>query len=196
MEWAHFTELAAFLLPRNAEENVQMAIDNRKDTTPSALESQAVALAEQLGRIAGTIEGTAEQWLNRPAIAEQLTRVRDSASQLLETLAGSAAKGRQAVTGSAGVMSEQVRDAATKAVNAASSAVTSLGAAVERGRTAKRSKQKTRAKSAKAQVDLAHAPGKKHRKPAPTKRGVKHSDERIPKMRTAAAVRQRRKSYA
>src|SRR5882762_4845379 len=104
-----------------------MATDNRKDTTPSALESQAVALAEQLGRIAGTIEGTAEQWLNRPAIAEQLTRVRDSASQLLESLAGGAAKGRQAVTGGAGVMSEQVRDAATKAVNAASSAVTSLG---------------------------------------------------------------------
>src|SRR5947208_8595875 len=142
MEWAHFTELAAFLLARNAEENVQMATDNRKDTTPSALESQAVALAEQLGRIAGTIEGTAEQWLNRPAIAEQLTRVRDSASQLLDTLAGSAAKGRQAVTGSAGVMSEQVRDAANKAVNAASSAMTSLGTAVGRTATAaKRSKQ-------------------------------------------------------
>ena len=196
MEWAHFTELAAFLLDRNAEENVHMATDNRKDTTPSALESQAVALAEQLGRIAGTIEGTAEQWLNRPAIAEQLTRVRDSASQLLESLAGSAAKGRQAVTGGAGVMSEQVRDAATKAVNAASSAVTSLGEAVGRGRTAKRSKTASRSKSAKARADLAHAPGKKHRKPAPTKRGVKHSDERIPKLRTAAAARQRRKSYA
>jgi hypothetical protein len=173
-----------------------MATDNRKDTTPSALESQAVALAEQLGRIAGTIEGTAEQWLSRPAIAEQLTRVRDSASQLLESLAGSAAKGRQAVSGSAGVLSEQVRDAANKAVTAASSAVTSLGAAVGRSAKPKRSKRKTgsRAKSGKTRVDLAHAPGKKHRKPAPSKRGVKHSDERIPKMRTATLVRQRRKS--
>ena len=175
-----------------------MATDNRKVTNSSALESQAVALAEQLGRIAGTIEGTAEQWMNRPAIAEQLTRVRDSASQLLDTLAGSAAKGRQAVTGSAGAMSEQVRDAANKAVTAASSAATSLGAAVGRTATAKRSKQKTasRAKSAKARVDLARAPGKKHRKPAPSKKGVKHSDERIPKMRTATVVRQRRKSWA
>jgi hypothetical protein len=43
---------------------------------------------------------------------------------------------------------------------------------------------------------MAHAPGKKHRKPAPTMRGAKKSDERIPKMRSAAAVRQRRKSYA
>jgi len=172
-----------------------MAIDNRKDTNPSALENQAVALAEQLGRIAGTIEGTAEQWLNRPAIAEQLTRVRDSASMLLESLAGSAAKGRDAVTGGAGAMSEQVRDAATKAVNAASSAVSSLGASVGRSVRAKRTGRKTASgrKSAKP-ADLAHAPGKKHRKPAPTMRGVKKSDERIPKMRTAAGVRQRRKS--
>jgi len=38
------------------------------------------------------------------------------------------------------------------------------------------------------------APGKKHRKPAPSERGVKHSEESIPKMRTATAMRQRRKS--
>jgi hypothetical protein len=176
-----------------------MATDNPKETNPSALESQAVALAEQLGRIAGTIEGTAEQWLNRPAIAEQLTRVRDSASLLLESLAGSAAKGRQAVTGSAGTMSGQVRDAATKAVNAASSAVASLGARVgSRSAKTKRSSRKTAGsrKPAKSAVDLAHAPGKKHRKPAPAMRGVKKSDEAIPKMRTATGVRQRRKSWA
>jgi hypothetical protein len=175
-----------------------MATDNRKDTNSSALENQAVALAEQLGRIAGTIEGTAEQWLNRPAIAEQLTRVRDSASLLLESLASSAAKGREAVTGSAGAMSGQVRDAATKAVSAASSAVSSLGASVGRSATKKPSSRKTasRRKSAKPAGDLAHAPGKKHRKPAPSMRGVKKSDERIPKMRTATAVRQRRKSWA
>jgi hypothetical protein len=172
-----------------------MATDNRKVTNSSALESQAVALAEQLGRIAGTIEGTAEQWMNRPAIAEQLTRVRDSASLLLESLASSAEKSRQAVTGGAGTMSSQVRDAATKAVNAASSAVSSLGASVGR-RTRKRSRRKTASgrKSTKPAVDLARAPGKKHRKPAPSERGVKHSEESIPKMRTATAMRQRRKS--
>ena len=77
-----------------------MAKDNRKDATTTAFENQAVALAEQLGRIAGTLEGTAEQWLNRRAIAEQLTRIRDSASQLIESLAGGAAKGRQAAKAS------------------------------------------------------------------------------------------------
>jgi hypothetical protein len=175
-----------------------MATNNQKDTTPGALESQAVALAEQLGRIAGTIEGTAEQWLNRQSIAEQLTRVRDSASQLIESLAGSAAKGRQAVSGRAGTMGTEVRDAATKAVSAASSAMSSLGASMANSRAAsKKSNQKAarRPKAAKS-MDLAHAPGKKHRKPAPSAHGVKHSDETIPKSRTAVAVRQRRKSYA
>ena len=41
--------------------------------------------------------------------------------------------------------------------------------------------------------DLAHAPGKRHRKPAPGLKGVKHSDERIAKLRVADANRQRRK---
>jgi hypothetical protein len=45
-------------------------------------------------------------------------------------------------------------------------------------------------------ADPARAPGKKRKKPAPSLVGVKKSDERIPKMRTAAAARQRRKSYA
>jgi hypothetical protein len=37
------------------------------------------------------------------------------------------------------------------------------------------------------------APGKRHRKPAPRARGVKHSDERIAKLRVAASNRIRRK---
>ncbi|MEO8164422.1 MAG: hypothetical protein ABI619_03405 [Betaproteobacteria bacterium] len=177
-----------------------MVRDNSKDPNTSALENQAVAIAEQLGRIAGTIEGTAEQWMKRQAIAEQLARVRDSASQLIESLAGSAAKGRQAAVSSAQSMSEPVRDAAAKAVSAASSAVSSLSASVGKtGRTVtKPSSKKTtgRAKSAQTNLDLAHAPGKKHRKAPPSVHGAKHSDEVIPKLRTAAAVRQRRKSYA
>ena len=177
-----------------------MATENKKDTTTTAFENQAVAIAEQLGRIAGTIEGTAEQWINRPAIAEQLARVRDSASQLIDSLASGAAKGRQVATEGAQGASEQVRAAATKAVSAASSAMATLGSAAKKARRAgaKRSSNKTtgRSKTAKASLDLAHAPGKKHRKPGPSMPGVKKSDERIPKMRTAAAARQRRKSMA
>jgi hypothetical protein len=73
-----------------------MASDEQKsDTNASQLNSQALALAEQLGRIAGTLEGTAEAWLNRATLAEQLTKVRDGATQLLNSLSG-AAKGKKA----------------------------------------------------------------------------------------------------
>jgi hypothetical protein len=118
---------------------------------------QAIALAEQLGRIAGTIEGTAESWIDRQKLAAQLARVRDSATQMLEGLTTGVAQGRRSVQ-----------------------AKTRKAAPAARPR----------------QADPAHAPGKRRRKPAPSMKGVKKSDERIPKMRTATAVRQRRKSYA
>ena len=120
----------------------------------SDLGDQAIALAEQIGRRAGTIQGTAEAWLHRQQAADQLARIRDRATEMLKGLG---------VTGS-------------------------------RGKTRKRSKTVSASRS--RQADPAHAPGKRHRKPAPSKRGVKKSNQAIPKMRTAAAVRQRRKSYA
>jgi len=58
----------------------------QKQKNASDLGEQAIALAEQLGRIAGTIEGTAESWLKRERLAKQLTRVRDGAAQMLEGL--------------------------------------------------------------------------------------------------------------
>jgi hypothetical protein len=133
------------------EENRSMATREQKHATD--LGEQAIALAEQLGRIAGTVEGTAESWLNRQTLTDQLTRVRDSATQMLEGLTAGTAKRRKA-----------------------------------------KRKKPSRAASAR-QSDPAHAPGKRRRKPAPTMKGVKKSDQRIPKMRTAAVVRQRRKSY-
>jgi hypothetical protein len=139
-----------------------MATQERKTATD--LGEQAIALAEQLGRIAGTIEGTAESWLQRRQLTDQLTRVRDGAAQMLDGLKAGADKGR---------------------------------AIVGRARADKnRAKKASAPEPRMAQPDPAHAPGKKRRKPAPTLKGVKKSDEKIPKMRTAAAVRQRRKSYA
>jgi hypothetical protein len=125
----------------------------------SDLGEQAIALAEQLGRITGTIQGTAESWVDRRKLTDQLTRVRDSATQMLEGL------------------------------NAAA------GAKSRKAPKAKKAKS-TSAATTRQAADPAHAPGKRRRKPAQTMRGVKKSDERIPKLRTAEAVRQRRKSYA
>src|ERR1700730_16765865 len=48
------------------EESAQMTTqDKNRCATASEISSQAVALAEQLGRIAGTIEGKAEKWMDR-----------------------------------------------------------------------------------------------------------------------------------
>ena len=127
----------------------------REQKNAADLGQQAIALAEQLGRIAGTIEGTGESWLKQERLAEQLTRVRDGATQMLEGLRRTPAPAKR------------MKKKSAKATSAVS-----------------------------AQADPAHAPGKKRRGPAPTMRGVKSSDETIPKLRTATAVRQRRKSYA
>ena len=132
------------------------------------LSAQAIALAEQLGRIAGTIEGTAESWMNRQQLTDQLARVRDGANQMLEGLTAGIEKGRKAVSG-----------------------IRMPGA-----RGSKRGKRKAASAARTHQADPARAPGKRRRKPSPSMKGVKKSDERIPKMRTAAAARQRRKSYA
>jgi hypothetical protein len=124
------------------------------ESKPSDLSEQAMVLAEQLGRLAGTVEGTAEAWLKNPGLADQLARVRDGAAELLKSLTKGKTTGKRKKAGA---------------------------------RSAVRATRK---------VDPARAPGKKRRKPAPSLVGVKKSDERIPKMRSAAAVRQRRKSYA
>src|SRR5687768_79248 len=146
-----------------------MATREQKNATD--LGEQAIALAEQLGRIAGTIEGTAESWLNREKLTEQLTRVRDGATQMPEGLTAGA---------------ERTRKAAATAV-----------------RSVRPEQGSAKAKSAKAapaaptrQPDPSRAPGKQRRKPAPATKGMKKSDETISKLRTATAVRQRRKSYA
>ena len=51
-----------------------------------------LALAEQLGRIAGTFQAKAEGWLDREALTKQIASVRDSAAELLEQLAGGATR--------------------------------------------------------------------------------------------------------
>jgi hypothetical protein len=117
--------LGVVLAPTEPEENAYMATQRRKN-----------GLAEQLGTIAGTAQGTAEKWVNRQSRSGAQTRGRNTK----KTRRGLARTARMA--------------------------------------------------------DAAHAPGKRRRKPAPSLRGAKKSDERIPKMRTAAAARRRRKSYA
>jgi len=56
--------------------------------TADAMEQRVVAFAEQLGRIAGTIQARAEASMDRELLKKQIASVRDGAADLLEQLAG------------------------------------------------------------------------------------------------------------
>ena len=61
-------------------------------TTADAMEQRVVAFAEQLGRIAGTVQAKAEGWMDRGTLNKQIASVRDGAADLLKQLAGRATK--------------------------------------------------------------------------------------------------------
>src|SRR5258706_5204905 len=68
--------------------------------TPSAdaIEQRLVAFAEQLGRLAGTVQARADGWMDGPALQEQVTRIRDGAASLLRQLGAAAARGKAAAS--------------------------------------------------------------------------------------------------
>jgi hypothetical protein len=63
-------------------------------TESSAMEERMVAFAEQLGRMVGTVERKTTGWLDMVALSDQLTRIRDGASDLLGHLGRGGAAGR------------------------------------------------------------------------------------------------------
>ena len=121
------------------------------ETQDSAVEERVIALAEQLGRFIGTVQRKADGWLDRKTLNDQVTRIRDEASSLLE----------------------QIADVASPADDRPAAEETTRKAARPRGRSG-------------GAVD---APGKKHRKRAPSARGAKHSDSRIAKIAGAKTMR-------
>ena len=50
-------------------------------TTAEAMEQRVTAFAEQLGRMAGTIQAKAEGWMDRETLNEQIAGVRDGAAR-------------------------------------------------------------------------------------------------------------------
>src|SRR5581483_11327341 len=95
-EGVYSTDLAVFLLQAVAEETSMANEKNKNTGATDEIGSQLFAMAEQIGRMAGTIEGNAEAWLNRSSITDQLTRVRDTASQMLDRVSGGMTQGREA----------------------------------------------------------------------------------------------------
>jgi hypothetical protein len=55
-------------------------------TPADQIEPRMAAFAEQLGRTVGTMQVTAEEWMNRETVLTQLAAVRDGAARLLNQL--------------------------------------------------------------------------------------------------------------
>lgn len=62
----------------------------KRETRADAMEQRVLAFAEQLGRMAGTIQAKAEGWMDRETLNRRIASVRDGAAELLEQLAGDA----------------------------------------------------------------------------------------------------------
>jgi hypothetical protein len=136
----------------------------------STLEERLVAFAAQLGQVVGNVQARADGWLDRETLNSQLTRVRDGAAELLNQLGAAAAS----ATAAASAARKQAR------AKAAASGGTSAKGDPPTRESASRSRGK------------AAAPGKTHRKPPPSARGVKSSNQMIPKAKAAEQMRQRR----
>ena len=65
-------------------------------TTADTMETRVLAFAEQLGRMAGTVQAKTDGWLNRETLTRQITGVRDGAAELLEHLGVSATPAKKA----------------------------------------------------------------------------------------------------
>src|SRR5215471_5575765 len=75
--------------------------DRRMNQAADAIEQQVVAFAEQLGRVVGTVQAKSEGWLDPKALADQVSRIRDGASLLLQELSAAAERTTR-ITGAAG----------------------------------------------------------------------------------------------
>ena len=108
-----------------------------QNATNDGVEPMVIALAEQLGSFMGRVQAKADGWLENEALRQQVSQIRDGATQLLDRVnrAGLAA-----------------RNSVAKAVTAAKPTATSATKSV-----------KATGRSGGA-VD---APGKRHRKPPP-----------------------------
>lgn len=91
---------------------------------------------------------------------------------------------------------QQLAEQLTRVRDGAATMLTALTRELQRTRMQRKNAVSGKTPPARQAADPSHAPGKRRRKPAPTMKGVKKSDEAIPKLKTARAARQRRKSYA
>ena len=61
------------------------------ETTSDRIEEKLVAFAEQVGTLVGTVQGRVEGWLDRSTLIDEVSRLRDSANELLTLVSPAAA---------------------------------------------------------------------------------------------------------
>jgi len=164
-------------------------------------EDRVIALAEQLGRIVGTMQAKAGGLIDRESLMQQISQVRDGATHLLEHLG---VGGSQPRTGSTEGEAQQASQASsTPAKNTGQdgnrSRQPSRRAATGSGRqktTAEASagagRQNNQATARGRSGGVVDAPGKKHRKPVPNEVRANAADTgRLAKMKIVNASRRR-----
>jgi hypothetical protein len=155
--------------------NTSRSEPNEQGSTAASREQRLVAFAEQLGWVAGTIQAKAEGWLNSEALTAQISRVRDSATALLEQLrpaepaeprpapgAGTSPGGSSDKPARRTTSGDTGKSAARTKVSSKGKVASKVRASATRGGVNPKSGNSGRSGGA---VD---APGKKHRKPTPS----------------------------
>ena len=184
---------------RNAGETTADAAGTTSGS--GSAEDRVIALAEQLGRIVGTMQAKAGGLIDRDALMQQISQVRDGATHLLEQLGVS---GGQPETGSTEREAQQPSPAPA-------SGLKNTGADGNRSRqqnrraTAGGGRQKASGEATAAagrqnnqptprgrSGGVVDAPGKKHRKPVPNEvRAIAADTGRLAKMKIVNASRRR-----
>ena len=168
--------------------------------TADTVESKVVALAEQLGWLLGTVRGKADGLLSNEAVKNEVARIRDGATELMEHVnrAGASAKQKAAgaintaIDAAPGVTASARKAVATAGASAKQMATSASASAKKAVASASKAAQKA-AKSATAEAPVVvtvkrsggtvDAPGKRHRKPPP--------QEKVGKRMSDSAVKQR-----
>lgn len=175
--------------------------------TTTDIEQRMLALAEQLGRIAGTVQAKAEGWLDRDALKTQISSIRDGATDLLDQIAASrpvaaitrGAQAQAAATNRPGASARSAKSAPAKPATppapkraARAKKPTKMGAASTSGRAGSR---KTAAKGRSG--GAVDAPGKKHRGPMPSESAAtgtpRGEGSRLAKLKAANLNRMQRR---
>jgi len=163
-------------------------------------EDRVIALAEQLGRIVGTMQAKAGGLLDRDALMQQISQVRDGATHLLEQFSVGVSAGNEQETASASADKQEASPSRSKASrqstnrsqqpkNRGAAGGRQKGSAEGSANTGRQNNQpSTRGRSG----GVVDAPGKKHRKPVPNEVRANAADTgRLAKMKMVNANRRR-----